>query len=75
MLAVAVMCFMGKLAFTPSLPAGFGRSAQSGEAAVQIQRYKNVLSDDSRLSFPAIAREMRSCTRLGLQDFRLLSHF
>mmetsp|Transcript_25068 Transcript_25068/g.59649 ORF Transcript_25068/g.59649 Transcript_25068/m.59649 type:complete len:252 (+) Transcript_25068:87-842(+) len=34
-LAAAVMCFMGKLAFTPSLPAGFGRSAQSGEAAQQ----------------------------------------
>ncbi|CAE7239280.1 atpD [Symbiodinium pilosum] len=34
-LAVAVMCFVGKLAFTPSLPAGLGRSAKMGEAARQ----------------------------------------
>lgn len=34
-LSAAVMCFVGKLAFTPSLSTGFGRFAQQGMAAQQ----------------------------------------
>jgi len=48
-LAMAVVGFMGKMAFTPSRPASFGRSAQFGEAAQQ-QRLTARKADGSMLT-------------------------